>query len=166
MYPTKSFSILAIILGLFSINTSFAEVYISPSAHGCNGVGGSSLCRRCSGEKAKTNLEIADATLAKLTSSVEFSEAETFKKEAKRIAGIRDLQLKFEAYLSLVDVKNNVDELSRFVGARSVSPYLAVFAKRLELNPVQAEVALMAIQNALKNNLHGKDRSLVERSAK
>lgn len=110
----------------------------------------------CSPEVARGNLEAVDRTLKTLAGSHDFEADAIFQAQVARISSIADDSAKASEYFKLAGLEAlSAEELSRFVGARSVDPErISAIRSATSLSEAKAKVVVEAVQKAMLGNLH------------
>jgi len=112
------------------------------------------LAQSCAPEVVEGNIVATDRVLNDLTTSSSFTNAEVFKKEVSRIAGIKDNATKMDAYFKLLDIEG-ATEVVQFIGARDeeIKDYASSLEKTAALSSEQAMEVAEALKKSLKGSL-------------
>jgi len=112
------------------------------------------LATTCAPEVVNGNVTATENTLAALSTSPEFAQADKFNSLVKTIESEKDVQKKVNAYFSLVGVETTED-MAYFVGARDseLTDYADTLAKNAELSAEQANIVVEKLSSSLRGGL-------------
>ena len=109
----------------------------------------------CSPEVARGNLQAVDRTLGALADSHDFEADTKFRAQVDRVRGISDDAAKMSEYLKLIGLEAlSAEEISHFVGARSVDPArVSAIRSSTSLSEVKAKIVVEAVRTAMLGGL-------------
>lgn len=112
------------------------------------------IATTCAPEVVDGNITATERTLAKISESEQFADADKFNAFVKAIESEKDSQKKINAYFSLVGVETTED-MAYFVGAREseLGEYADVLATKTELSAEQANVVVKELSSSLRGGL-------------
>ena len=129
-----------------SVSPAFAETRV------CGWFGCEKGLLGCAQEVSDGNLAAADRVLSDIGKTSNFNNATKFKAEVARIRRIGDPRSKFQAYLQVMDVRD--DDVMDFVSARELrSDWINALERKLGLTQNQSREVVAKLQFALKGQL-------------
>lgn len=112
------------------------------------------LASTCAPEVVDGNVTATERTLAEISQSEAFADADKFNAFVKAIESEKNTEKKINSYFSLVGVETTED-MAYFVGARDseLGEYANVLATKTDLSAEQASVVVQKLSSSLRGNL-------------